>query len=104
MAQRYLILLFALAVSCGSPVFTQEQFAAFSCGTSVEILTENYGQPYDIKIFRDGTAEYHYIQRVPVRPDAADEHHYYFIVKDGKVLSKRHDIRSSNIDVQFRNF
>jgi hypothetical protein len=83
---------------------SRDEYHSIGPGLNQEALIASYGEPYEVKQLSPGLFEYHYIERIPLRPDYADEHHYYFTVQNGKVVSKRTTSSSSNVDVKFRNF
>lgn len=102
MVQRLVILLTALfCAACAGPVMSRAQFNSVQFGDTQDVLVSQHGTPYEVKQLSGGMVEYHYIERVPIRPDMAEEHHYYFVIKDGKVLSKRTTCNSGNVDLHF---
>lgn len=105
MVQRSVILLLVLfCMSCAGPVMSHDDFNAVHFGDTLDALVAKNGVPYEVKQMPGGVVEYHYIERIPIRPDMAEEHHYYFVIKDGKVYSKRTTSNSSSVDLNFSGF
>ncbi len=49
------------------------------------------GEPYAIHHKEDGSVEYEYIERFKVGGRDTEERHYFLLIKNGKVASKRVD-------------
>lgn len=81
----------------------QKDYDAINYGVTTETLIGKYGQPFQTTRYPDGLVEYHYIQRIPVRPDLVDEVHYYFTVRDDTIISKRCSSGGSSVDLNFSN-
>lgn len=47
------------------------------------------GEPYAVHQKSDGTVEYEYIERITAGSRNMETRHYYFVLKDGQVISKR---------------
>ncbi len=58
-------------------------------GTTQEELFATAGDPIVTRRFNDGTIEYEYIERFKVGARILNERHYYVLVRDGVVVSKR---------------
>ncbi len=82
--------LFALC-SCanGRQLMTMEQFYDYPIGMTSDELIGKAGQPYDTKTIDDGQVEYEYIERIMIGNRFAETRHYFFILKDNKLQSKR---------------
>lgn len=82
--------LFLLA-SCalGGKVVTMDAFYDIDLCTTKPQVVEALGQPYAIHKKGDGTEEYEYIERIKIGARDAEERHYFILIKDGVVISKR---------------
>lgn len=58
-------------------------------GASEEELMAQAGDPISVRKCSDGSIEYEYIERFKVGARTLNERHYYVLVKDGKVVSKK---------------
>lgn len=58
-------------------------------GASYEELMATAGDPISIRRCSDGSIEYEYIERFKVGARILNERHYYVLVMDGQVVSKR---------------
>lgn len=82
--------LFALAAcTSGGSMMTMNAFYDIPIGTAQVDVVSTAGEPYAIHKKDDGTVEYEYIERFKVGARDTEERHYYLIMKDGKVVSKR---------------
>ena len=69
---------------------TMESFQEIPIGSSEEEVVASAGKPYAVHKKGDGTLEYEYIERFRGTGNRnIQERHYYLLVKDGKVTSKR---------------
>lgn len=87
---RKWIPLFLLA-SCalgGKPV-TMDAFYDIDLCTSTPQVIAALGKPYAIHKKDDGSVEYEYIERIKIGARDAEERHYFILIKDGTVVSKR---------------
>ncbi len=85
-----LSLLFSLsACMSGGSMMTNQAFFEIPIGTSKDEVVASAGEPYAIHTKEDGSIEYEYIERFKVGGRDTQERHYYLIIKDGKVASKR---------------
>lgn len=75
--------------SSGSHVMTLESFYEVPIGSSVPEMVAMSGEPYAVHKKPEGAEEYEYIERFKVGGRNIQERHYFFLVKDGKVVSKR---------------
>ncbi len=87
---KYLLPLFFL-VSCatGSRVATMDAFYEVDLSTTTPEVVELLGKPYAIHRKEDGSIEYEYIERIKIGAREAEERHYFILMKDGRVVSKR---------------
>lgn len=70
-------------------VVTMEAFYEVPIGTSPLEVVAYLGEPYAIHKRADGTLEYEYIERIKIGARDAEERHYFILIKDGQVVSKR---------------
>ena len=82
-------ILFLAACSMGGSVVTMEAFSEVPIGTSTTEVVSSLGDPYAIHKREDGTIEYEYIERIKIGARDAEERHYFLVIKDGQVVSKR---------------
>jgi len=74
--------------SCGHRVMTSDCFYSISTGTSKEELIKTAGKPYSIHRKCD-CLEYEYIERIANGNRMIQENHYFFIIKNDRVMSRR---------------
>lgn len=84
-------------------VATMEAFYEVPIGTSPLEVVAYLGEPYAIHKREDGTLEYEYIERIKIGARDAEERHYFILIKDGQVISKRVK-QSGPIPYYFQNF
>jgi hypothetical protein len=48
-----------------------------------------YGEPYSVKKLGNGGLEYRYIERISMNQELVYENHYYLLIHDGRLISKR---------------
>lgn len=90
-------ILFLLLASCaggGSHVMTMDSFADISIGTKQNSLVERMGEPYAIHKKEEGALEYEYIERIRLGSREVEERHYFLLIRNGEVVSKRVTQRS----------
>ena len=68
---------------------TRQNFDEIQLGTPVSKFEEKVGEPYKITSLKEGSEEYEYIERIPLGDEIVEENHYFLIIKEGKVISKR---------------
>lgn len=84
-----LFCVFLCACASGGPVLSSCAFYDVPVGATQEELIEQAGDPIAIRQFPDGSIEYEYLERFKVGARILNERHYYILVRDGKVVSKR---------------
>ena len=67
-----------------------ESFFDIPVGSSSEEVTKTVGKPYRVIKKGDGEVEYEYVERFKVGNLTMEERHYFLLVKNGKVISKRY--------------
>lgn len=86
-ASIYIIFL----TGCTSSYFamTDRSFCEIDIGVSIDSIQCQVGDPYAICIREDGAEEYQYIERIDLGNGIVMEKHYFILIRDGKVISKR---------------
>lgn len=89
--KRFAALLCILCTACssGGPVNSICAFYDVPIGASQEELMCQAGEPISVRTCSDGSIEYEYIERFKVGGRILNERHYYVLVRDGVVVSKR---------------
>ena len=70
-------------------MMTREQFQEVRLGEPICEVEVCVGEPYAIHDKGGHTEEYEYIEKVRMGNDAVLEYHYFLLVTDGRVVSKR---------------
>lgn len=83
------LLLVCLACSSGGSLVTMQSFYEIPVGASISEVVATAGEPYTIHKKEDGAVEYEYIERFKVGGRYTEERHFFLLIKDGKVVSKR---------------
>ena len=87
---RRLIPLFVLsACSLGGKPVTMDAFYEIDLCTTTPQVVAVLGEPYAVHKMSDGCVEYEYIERIKIGARDAEERHYFILIKDGVVVSKR---------------
>lgn len=81
--------LFSMACSSGSSMVTMQAFYEIPVGASTSEVIAVAGEPYAIHNKEDGSVEYEYIERFRVGDRYTEERHFFLLMKEGKVVSKR---------------
>jgi hypothetical protein len=58
-------------------------------GASSKEVVALIGEPYAVHQKSDGTVEYEYIERITAGARNMETRHYFIVLKDGQVISKR---------------
>jgi hypothetical protein len=82
------LLLFSACAIGGKPI-TMGLFCEIDLCTTTPQVVEIMGKPYAIYEMTDGYVEYEYIERINIGAREAEERHYFILMKDGLVVSKR---------------
>lgn len=72
-------------------MMTNQAFFDIPIGSKESDVIATAGEPYAIHHKADGSVEYEYIERFKVGGRDTQERHYFLLIKDGKVVSKRVD-------------
>jgi len=88
---KIVFLIFLLHASCavGHHVMTMDSYTQVPIGLPVNELKKTAGKPYSIRHMDEGKDKYEYIERIFMGDKVIEERHYYFIIKDGRVVSKQ---------------
>jgi outer membrane protein assembly factor BamE (lipoprotein component of BamABCDE complex) len=70
-------------------VVTMDTFSDIPVGATTSEVVACAGTPYSIRKCEDGTVEYEYIERIKIGDRDAEERHYFLLIKNGQVVSKR---------------
>lgn len=68
---------------------TYESFEDIQVGTPIKSVQKNSGRPYSIHVKGPEKEEYEYIEKIDISSGITYENHYYLMVVDGVVISKR---------------
>lgn len=88
-ATTFLSLILLTACASGGMSLTMNSFHDIPVGASVEEVIATAGTPHAIHRKSDGTVEYEYIERFKTGARNVNERHYYILIKEGQVVSKR---------------
>ena len=66
-----------------------QSFYEIPVGASPSEVVKTAGEPYAVHKKEDGAIEYEYIERFKVGGRYTEERHFFLLIKDGKVVSKR---------------
>ncbi len=82
---------FLLFTACasGGTIMTMNSFYEIPVGATQEDVVATAGKPYNVRKLEDGSLEYEYIERFKAAGRNINERHYFIVMKDGKVISKR---------------
>ena len=85
--------LFLTIIVCGCftrhAYITEERFKETQIGDPIALILEKAGDPYAIYKQPNGEEEYEYIENFSQGTVLIYENHYFFVIKDGKVIEKR---------------
>lgn len=84
-----LCLFFFSSFTAGHKIMTKDTFSEIEIGISEPKLKDQLGEPDLIKNIDSGEKEFEYIERVSVDDRTMEVRHYLFLIKDGKVSSKK---------------
>ena len=66
-----------------------ETFSEIDSGMTEKQLRAKAGSPYSIKRLGGGEVEYEYIERIKADDRTIESRHYFFIIKNGVITSKK---------------
>lgn len=87
--KKYLLLLALTACASGGAVVTMDCFYEVPLGATTSEVVEIVGRPYAIHDLGPCGCEYEYVERVKIGYRDAEARHYFILIKDGQVVSKR---------------
>ena len=70
-------------------MMSMDSFHEVPIGSTQTEVVSSVGEPYAIHKKKDGAVEYEYIERVKAGNRNLEERHYFLLIKDGRVVSKR---------------
>lgn len=70
-------------------MMTMGSFYDIPIGSTPKEVVDTAGEPYAVHKKDDGSVEYEYIERMKAGGRNLEERHYYLLIRDGKVVSKR---------------
>lgn len=88
--KRYLPLLLLLtACFSRASLMTRETFDNIDLGTTVAQVRTEAGEPYAVYSLSGDKEEYEYIERIKMGNRLVSENHYFLVISNGQVISKR---------------
>jgi len=87
--KRILPLFLLSACALGGTPVTMDAFYEIDLSTTTPEVVATLGKPYAIHEKGEGCVEYEYIERIKVGARDTEERHYFILIKDGRVVSKR---------------
>ena len=90
--KKWLLLLLSFSLgscSMSSSLVTMDSFQDVPVGASSSEVVDLLGQPYAIHKKSGGALEYEYIERLSAGSRDFQERHYFLLLKDDKVVSRR---------------
>jgi hypothetical protein len=85
--------LFLMILLCGcftrSAYLSQETYNSIQVGESISTVVDKAGDPYTVRTLKSGEQEYEYIELFSTGTSLVYYNHYFFVVKDGKIVGKR---------------
>ena len=82
-------LLFLASCFAGGSAVSLDTFQDVSIGSSQPEVVTALGKPYAVRNKPDGSIEYEYIERFQTGGRTINERHYFILMKEGRVISKR---------------
>lgn len=89
MKKNFLFLILCAACALGGKPVTMDCFYEIDLCTTTAQVVALLGKPYAVREMDDGFVEYEYIERIKIGARDAEERHYFILMKDGLVVSKR---------------
>ena len=87
--KKWVFLILLTSCACGGKAVSMTAFYEVELSTTTPQVVAMLGEPYAIHNRGDGCVEYEYIERVKIGARDAEERHYYILIRDGLVISKR---------------
>jgi hypothetical protein len=83
-----------LGACMGQQAVTMNSFSDVLVGSTENEVVSTIGEPYRTKTLADGSVEYEYIEKFNQGGRILEERHYFIVMKEGKVASKRIEYQS----------
>lgn len=87
--KKFFLLLLIAGCASGSHVMTMNEFQDIPIGSTPEQIEEVAGTPFAIHHKKDGVVEYEYVEKLRLGARNLNERHYYLVIRDGQLVSKR---------------
>ena len=87
--KRLIPLILFTSCAMGGRVVTMDAFYQVDLAAKTSQVVASLGKPYAIHRVGDGCEEYEYIERIKIGGRDAEERHYFILIKNGEVVSKR---------------
>lgn len=87
--KKWMALILLTSCACGGRPVTMTTFYDIDISTPAPEVVTQLGKPYAIHQKGDGCVEYEYIERIKIGSRDAEERHYFIMIRDGVVISKR---------------
>lgn len=86
-----LVVLALLTFGCASrnSTVSRATYDDITIGTSYTDVERELGEPYNVQTIGHNTYEYEYVEKLSLNPGTLIENHYFIVVQNGKVVSKR---------------
>lgn len=90
-ASRKIVLALLLLTGCmtGSCLMTHDSFEDIQIGTPIRSVEKHTCRPYSIHVKGPEREEYEYIEKIEISSGNTYENHYFLMVEDGVIVSKR---------------
>lgn len=89
MKKYFFLMLFFASCMAGHKVMTEQDFEMVDIGISKKELVQKAGKPYQIYKLGKNIYEYEYIERIHIEERTIEQVHYFFLIKNDRVVSKR---------------
>lgn len=87
--KKWIPLFILVSCSLGGKAVTMDAFYEVDLSNTTPQVVAILGKPYAIHDKGDGSVEYEYIERIKIGGRDAESRHYFILIKNGVVVSKR---------------
>lgn len=88
---------------CQHKLMNPSSFQTISYGTDINLITEEYGPPYDAKELENGMKQYRYIQRNQVAKGVIEYTYFIIIVSEsGQIIQTKTEAVSAGSGLNYR--
>lgn len=87
--KKFLFLLVFSACSMGSKPVTMDAYYSVDSASTEKQVVAALGPPFHVTKLDDGSTQYEYVERIRVGNRTAEMRRYFFVLRDGIVVSKR---------------